>query len=329
MKKSTTKPSHKTKITAAILAALLASSLFACAEAERGGSSIGEGSQTQANAQSNAQSSLQNSSQGGAQSSSQGGAQGGSQSSKPQSSGAAQSGQETSTPSSSATANGSQNAYYEEQIKTYMSLISALQDELLEVKQENYISEAEYRSAIAKLESEIDELEGKLNSSMSSGEKEPSTPSAPSNPLPEQEISPDIMDAPTTDEAPDFTEISHKSGFEYTVADGAATITAYRGDQKQISVPERIEGVPVKAIGEGAFSGLTVNGITLPEGVEKIDWFAFSGCTVLSVIKLPASVSLISYGAFDRCPDSLLIICPKGSYAEAYAASWGMNCIAE
>ena len=61
----------------------------------------------------------------------------------------------------------------------------------------------------------------------------------------------------------------------------------------------------------------------LPDGVKEIGWFAFSGCHNLTSVTLPASVEAIAYGAFENCSKSLVFLCPEGSYAAAYARSYG------
>ena len=91
-----------------------------------------------------------------------------------------------------------------------------------------------------------------------------------------------------------------------------------------VTVPDSIDGYPVVKIGEGAFKDSSVVSITLPDTVREIDWFAFSGCVYLKEITIPASVTSVGYGAFDYCTARPRIICQKGSYIEAYAASWGM-----
>ena len=92
-----------------------------------------------------------------------------------------------------------------------------------------------------------------------------------------------------------------------------------------LNIPSAIDGMPVVAIGDEAFKGMQIRSVVIPSGVKEIGWFAFSACTVLESVTLPSSVTSIGYGAFDYCPKSFKVICEKGSYAEAYAISWGMN----
>lgn len=56
----------------------------------------------------------------------------------------------------------------------------------------------------------------------------------------------------------------------------------------------------------------------LPEGLKTISWAAFTRCSALKELVIPASVELIRSSAFVDCPQ--LTICGvAGSYAEAFA----------
>ena len=58
----------------------------------------------------------------------------------------------------------------------------------------------------------------------------------------------------------------------------------------------------VVEIGEGAFSGCTsLTSIFIPESVTEIGGLAFSGCTNLTSISIPESVTSIRGGAFENC----------------------------
>ena len=116
-----------------------------------------------------------------------------------------------------------------------------------------------------------------------------------------------------------------KLPFTYSVADSGVTITAYTGTDVNVAIPATIDGKPVVAIGDKAFlNNKTVQSVVVPEGVKEIGWFAFSGCIALGAINLPASISSISYGAFENCPQALTVFSPKDSYAQRYAQSYGI-----
>ncbi|MBR4726342.1 MAG: InlB B-repeat-containing protein [Clostridia bacterium] len=91
--------------------------------------------------------------------------------------------------------------------------------------------------------------------------------------------------------------------FDYEIADGRATITGYNGTPDgALELPAEIDGYPVVAIGENAFSGCTgLARVTVPDGVAQIGAGAFAGCTGLARITLPESVTEIAPQAFDGC----------------------------
>jgi len=59
---------------------------------------------------------------------------------------------------------------------------------------------------------------------------------------------------------------------------------------------------PIIEIGGGAFDGCSgLTSITIPESVTCIGWYAFHGCIDLTSITIPESVNSIESGAFDGC----------------------------
>jgi hypothetical protein len=96
-------------------------------------------------------------------------------------------------------------------------------------------------------------------------------------------------------------------------------ITGYSGDDKAIAVPSKINGIPVVAIGSGAFRGTQLTAVTIPNsvtsiksrafyntplasvtignGVITIEDYAFRG-TPLTTVTIPNSVTSIGDGAF-------------------------------
>lgn len=187
---------------------------------------------------------------------------------------------------------------YKEQISYYMELTETLQAELLKLKEESYIDECEYQLKISTLEDTVDALKKTIAS---------------------------LSGDSTSTEAPSNDNLSAKTEYKYTEENGKITITAYTGSAIDLSIPQRIDGMPVVAIGDEAFRGMQIRSVVIPSGVKEIGWFAFSACTVLESVTLPSSVTSIGYGAFDYCPKNLKVTCDKDSYAEAYAISWGMN----
>lgn len=103
-----------------------------------------------------------------------------------------------------------------------------------------------------------------------------------------------------------------KDGFGVT--DGV--LTRYTGPGGNIAIPEGIT-----AIGKGVFLNfIAMRGLTIPEGVTEIrgDFFsesptgAFSGCSNLNTVQLPASLREIGCWAFSDCKSLKNLNIPSG-----------------
>ena len=69
-------------------------------------------------------------------------------------------------------------------------------------------------------------------------------------------------------------------------------------------------------IGYGAFEGCTnLTDIVIPNSVTSIGWFAFSRCSSLNKIEISNNVIVVGLNAFYNCPKLNEIIIPKGQYA--------------
>ncbi len=90
---------------------------------------------------------------------------------------------------------------------------------------------------------------------------------------------------------------------DYTVKDGKATLTSVdKTLVGEVTVPAKLGGAPVTAIGAGAFADCTqVTKITLPATVTSIAREAFSNCAELLEITLPKAVKTIGEWAFYGC----------------------------
>lgn len=121
------------------------------------------------------------------------------------------------------------------------------------------------------------------------------------------------------------TPVEDEVLFEYTKENGGVTIIKYIGKQTSVTIPNKIEQLPVLKIGENAFADTNIKSITLPSSCEEIDWFAFYGCYALTTIYISKNVNTIGYGAFDSCSKSLTIYCERNSYAQKYAQSFGIK----
>lgn len=108
------------------------------------------------------------------------------------------------------------------------------------------------------------------------------------------------------------------NSFSYSVNDNnGITITGYTGEEKDVVVPESIDGMTVTEIGTKAFYESDITSISIGEGVTAIDKWAFYGSKNLASVTIPDTVTSIEYYAFLAC-DSLknIEISEDCSYSE-------------
>ena len=84
--------------------------------------------------------------------------------------------------------------------------------------------------------------------------------------------------------------------------DGGARITGYDGDDAELTVPDELDGYPVREIGENAFSFCnSLTSVILPDSLSSIGDDAFSRCSFLTSITLPDSLTSIGGNPFSGC----------------------------
>ncbi len=169
--------------------------------------------------------------------------------------------------------------------------IQELEEKILLLVQSQELSNSERKKQIEALEAEIKKL------------KEESTQTQTQNP----------------------EETSKPQIFKYTLENGKAVITSITSNDESITIPSSIDGYQVISVGSQALSSNSVKTVIISSGIEKLDWFAFSGCSSLSSVSIPDSVSSIGYGAFDNTAKALTIHCSRDSFAHKYAQSYGIT----
>lgn len=104
----------------------------------------------------------------------------------------------------------------------------------------------------------------------------------------------------------DFRGFSASAGeFTSLTGDAKSAITSY-------AVLPEIDGEPVSCIDFSAFSGCTaLTSVTIPDSVTVIQWKAFSGCTALVSVTLPETVTNIGNDAFRGCDAMTSITVPE------------------
>lgn len=118
-----------------------------------------------------------------------------------------------------------------------------------------------------------------------------------------------------------------EKGLIFKLDNGEYKIVGYTGEDTEVVIPSEYNGVPVTKIIKGAFSGCSnLTSVTIPDSVTSIGNSAFMDCSSLASVTIPNSVTSIGDYAFEGCsnltnvtiPDSVTII---GGYAFAFCSS--------
>lgn len=80
-----------------------------------------------------------------------------------------------------------------------------------------------------------------------------------------------------------------------------AYITGYIGNEKDITIPAELGGHRVLVVYDYAFSKCDIERVSIENGVQHINDYAFKNCSSLKQVTLASSVSKIGYGAFENC----------------------------
>ncbi|MBR5302835.1 MAG: leucine-rich repeat domain-containing protein [Clostridia bacterium] len=92
------------------------------------------------------------------------------------------------------------------------------------------------------------------------------------------------------------------------------TVTDCAKSAVRINLPDGVTKIEGYAFSNCA----SLTEIVIPEGVTEIAYSAFEGCSALTQVVIPASVVTIAENAFARCP-AITIAAPQGSAAQAFA----------
>jgi hypothetical protein len=93
----------------------------------------------------------------------------------------------------------------------------------------------------------------------------------------------------------DYNARKETDNFRYIETDYGLVVIGYNGDSKRLSIPDKLNGKPVKYIGGLSYKSLT--GVRIPDSITSIGREAFSDNQLTSVT-IPNSVTDIGYRAF-------------------------------
>ena len=106
-----------------------------------------------------------------------------------------------------------------------------------------------------------------------------------------------------------------ESGLIYRVYSegGHAEITGYNGSEKNLIIPDTLDGVPVTSIGQQAFVNCTVlESVEIPDSITRMGYWVFSGCSSLKQVRLSKNLKYINMDCFSECSSLESIMIPEG-----------------
>lgn len=106
--------------------------------------------------------------------------------------------------------------------------------------------------------------------------------------------------------------ITSNNNFEYEIYNENVIITKYTGGLTEVTIPDTVEGFPVKEIGFYAFEAQPITSVAIPESVAVIGEGAFIDCASLGSIRLPSALKTIEMGAFAGCSALTEMTIPAG-----------------
>ena len=103
----------------------------------------------------------------------------------------------------------------------------------------------------------------------------------------------------------------------YIVEEDRACVTQLKGPVSEVVIPERIEGLPVTAVGKKCFMGKrTLRKVFLPDTVESIGDFCFAGDNALRMVSLPGRRLIFGKSPFLNCTELQQIVIRQGDCGE-------------
>ena len=115
-------------------------------------------------------------------------------------------------------------------------------------------------------------------------------------------------------------EVATDSGtLTFFLEEGQAELTGYEGTDQSLIVPDEVAGCPVTTIGQGVFSGATLESVGLPSSIKHIRSNAFHFCDALTELVLPEGLEILEADSVGYC-DQLKKVHIPASVKEVYGS---------
>ena len=122
-----------------------------------------------------------------------------------------------------------------------------------------------------------------------------------------------LLDTPISDDMvlkvyAKFNPVTEEdSDFLFKACDGGYEVIGYTGDNPIVTIPSTYKSLPVLTIGldrknEDRFAeNENIKELIIPDGVTKIEDYAFESCINLTTVTIPTSVTDMGHYSFSRC----------------------------
>ena len=91
--------------------------------------------------------------------------------------------------------------------------------------------------------------------------------------------------------------VNTNTDYDYVLHDGKAYLTAYKGDDTDITVPTAIDGYDVVDFGNAYQGNDEIVRVVIPEGFTRVESYAFADCSKLTELILPEGLIEFGYNA--------------------------------
>lgn len=101
-----------------------------------------------------------------------------------------------------------------------------------------------------------------------------------------------------------FIDPSIDTGTDYQYTNngnGTCTITLYTGEDKDIIIPNELDGLTVTALASYAFEDLPLTSVVLPDTITSLGVYVFADCEDLVKVNIPAGINEIPEYTFRGC----------------------------